>query len=281
MRRAAALPLFCAAAAAAERRFQLVAPEVYKRSCVDDPQGVLAAAGQDCGTLILGATCNSDLHVLNPALPEGSHLKLFCPSTCNTCDESQSARRAATQSSFFSAIYCIQDYRLCVQVPSAHKSTEYPNQYSCSEQDVACSERTDITFDAPSGNESGHDITGQIREMGPSWFPDPAGYEAKYYWEETTCSHSDRFSLCPPTTDSPSAITASPTTPPPTVPSTPPPTTDAVPDLPDQTIPPGLAVAPADQLPSSASSVGLSFAAAACAVASLFAHHICATVYSM
>jgi hypothetical protein len=52
--------------------------------CVDDPASLLASAGTSCAALLpLG--CEYDLHEMNPALPAGSLLKYFCPSSCDIC----------------------------------------------------------------------------------------------------------------------------------------------------------------------------------------------------
>ena len=54
---------------------------------IDDANGDLAATGVTCEqVLLLG--CDSDLHISEPQLPEGSLVSLICPVSCNNCHRS-------------------------------------------------------------------------------------------------------------------------------------------------------------------------------------------------
>jgi hypothetical protein len=55
---------------------QTLAPE-----CEDDPYNMLPGT---CAT-VLHMGCGTDLHTLNPALPEGSLISVVCPVSCDAC----------------------------------------------------------------------------------------------------------------------------------------------------------------------------------------------------
>ena len=64
---------------------------------VDDPNGVLAATGVTCEqVLMLG--CDTDIHSMQPGLPEGSLVSLICPVSCEACHRTGMAKWIETPS---------------------------------------------------------------------------------------------------------------------------------------------------------------------------------------
>ena len=57
----------------------------------DDPNGALVAHGVTCQQVVaLG--CDTDLHVMQPELPEGSLVSMLCPVSCNACQRTGMAK---------------------------------------------------------------------------------------------------------------------------------------------------------------------------------------------
>ena len=55
--------------------------------CTDDPDGMLASAGMACDQVVpMG--CDTDMHSVEPAAPEGTFVSLLCPSSCAACPAS-------------------------------------------------------------------------------------------------------------------------------------------------------------------------------------------------
>jgi hypothetical protein len=52
--------------------------------CVDDPEGILAGQGSDCGTA-KGLGCDFEFSLLNPTLPSGTTVASVCPKSCDAC----------------------------------------------------------------------------------------------------------------------------------------------------------------------------------------------------
>ena len=57
----------------------------------DDPNGALVAHGVTCQQVVaLG--CDTDLHAMQPELPEGSLVSMLCPVSCNACQRTGMAK---------------------------------------------------------------------------------------------------------------------------------------------------------------------------------------------
>ena len=57
----------------------------------DDPNGALATHGVTCQQVVaLG--CDTDLHAMQPELPEGSIVSMLCPVSCNACQRTGMAK---------------------------------------------------------------------------------------------------------------------------------------------------------------------------------------------
>ena len=57
----------------------------------DDPNGALVTHGVTCQQVVaLG--CDTDLHAMQPELPEGSIVSMLCPVSCNACQRTGMAK---------------------------------------------------------------------------------------------------------------------------------------------------------------------------------------------
>ena len=57
----------------------------------DDPNDALVAHGVTCQQVVaLG--CDTDLHAMQPELPEGSLVSMLCPVSCNACQRTGMAK---------------------------------------------------------------------------------------------------------------------------------------------------------------------------------------------
>jgi len=57
----------------------------------DDPNGALVTHGVTCQQVVaLG--CDTDLHAMQPELPEGSLVSMLCPVSCNACQRTGMAK---------------------------------------------------------------------------------------------------------------------------------------------------------------------------------------------